>query len=182
MNAALTRYGALVESHPTRILAKAILNGAPPEVARPITNAMRIAREACNQKNKGKAGRMHLQVVDILQEAWAVLDLHGPDEELAAMVERAQAWHRAAAGSTPGAARRARGHREPGTPVPPRPGRPRGPQDETAKDLMGITLEEMYEVASQKLGVPVDELKDRYKHLNPGLQRMNLGNRMRAKK
>lgn len=41
--------------------------------------------------------------------------------------------------------------------------------------------EAMYKRASQLLGTPVDELKAKYGHLNPGLQMMNLRNRLRAK-
>lgn len=43
------------------------------------------------------------------------------------------------------------------------------------------TLEDVYKIASDYLGVPVIELKDRYSKLNPGQQRMNLGNKMRFK-
>ena len=41
------------------------------------------------------------------------------------------------------------------------------------------TLEDVYKVAAKMLGCPPAELKDRYGRLNPGQQRMNLGNRMR---
>lgn len=40
---------------------------------------------------------------------------------------------------------------------------------------------DMYARAARALGVPEKELRDKYKHLNPGLQMMNLRNRMRAK-
>jgi hypothetical protein len=43
------------------------------------------------------------------------------------------------------------------------------------------SLGDVYTVAATFLGVPVAELQARYSHLNPGQQRMNLGNRMRAK-
>ncbi len=43
------------------------------------------------------------------------------------------------------------------------------------------SLEETYIVASEYLGVPTAELRAKYERLNPGQQRMNLGNRMRAK-
>lgn len=52
--------------------------------------------------------------------------------------------------------------------------------DATAKSLQGLELEDVYKKASKVLGVPVTELKSRYSKLNPGMQRMNLGNRMRA--
>lgn len=52
--------------------------------------------------------------------------------------------------------------------------------DATADALRGLDLEGVYLAASQTLGVPVPELKAKYQHLNPGMQRMNLGNRMRA--
>lgn len=179
MNNGLTIYGTLVENHPTRVLAKAALNGAPPEIAKPIQAALKSAREACLQKNKTKAVVLHNATIANLTEVWSVLDLHGPDEELACMAERAIEWHRAAVQGAPAQARRRAEPREPGTPVPPRAGRPRGPQDETAKALVGLTLEQMYQEASEVLGVPAADLKEKYKHLNPGLQRMNLGNRMR---
>lgn len=43
------------------------------------------------------------------------------------------------------------------------------------------TLERVYGAAAEYLGVSSPELKAKYGHLNPGQQRMNLGNRMRAK-
>lgn len=42
-------------------------------------------------------------------------------------------------------------------------------------------LDEVYAAASEYLVAPVDALRAKYQHLNPGQQRMNLGNRMRAK-
>lgn len=41
------------------------------------------------------------------------------------------------------------------------------------------TLDDAYKVAAKFLGCPLVDLKDRYGRLNPGQQRMNLGNRMR---
>jgi hypothetical protein len=43
------------------------------------------------------------------------------------------------------------------------------------------TLERVYAAGAEYLGVPVAELKAKYERLNPGQQRMNIGNRMRAK-
>lgn len=51
--------------------------------------------------------------------------------------------------------------------------------DATADALRGLDLEGVYLVASQTLGIPVESLKKMYGHLNPGMQRMNMGNRMR---
>lgn len=42
-------------------------------------------------------------------------------------------------------------------------------------------LTALYDRAARLLKVPVDELEERYKHLNNGLQAMNLRNRLRAK-
>jgi hypothetical protein len=42
-------------------------------------------------------------------------------------------------------------------------------------------LTELYKRAAKLLDVPVDELRERYSHLNKGLQAMNLRNRLRAK-
>lgn len=41
------------------------------------------------------------------------------------------------------------------------------------------SLDDVYESASEYLNVPVSKLKEKYGKLNPGQQRMNLGNRMR---
>lgn len=41
------------------------------------------------------------------------------------------------------------------------------------------TLDQVYECASLYVGLSVQHLKSRYGHLNPGQQRMNLGNKMR---
>lgn len=42
------------------------------------------------------------------------------------------------------------------------------------------SLDEMYDVAARHLGLKKEELKAKYGHLNPGQQRMLLGNRMRV--
>lgn len=42
------------------------------------------------------------------------------------------------------------------------------------------TIDAVYVAASKYLGVPESELRSKYAHLNPGQQRMNCGNRMRA--
>ena len=44
---------------------------------------------------------------------------------------------------------------------------------------MNETLNETYERVSAAIGVPVKELHDKYDHLNPGMQKMNLNNRLR---
>lgn len=43
------------------------------------------------------------------------------------------------------------------------------------------SLDKVYATAAEYLGVARDELVGKYSHLNHGQQRMNLGNRMRAK-
>ena len=52
--------------------------------------------------------------------------------------------------------------------------------DATAKQLQGLEIDEVYSKAAKALDIPVKDLKKRYGHLNVGMQRMNLGNRMRA--
>lgn len=52
--------------------------------------------------------------------------------------------------------------------------------DSVAKKLDARTLDDVYRVAAKELGVAETELREKYKHLNPGMQRMNLGNRMRG--
>ena len=51
--------------------------------------------------------------------------------------------------------------------------------DEVATLLRGKTLDEVYQITSDWVGISVEELIERYKHLNAGQQRMNLGNRLR---
>lgn len=54
--------------------------------------------------------------------------------------------------------------------------------DEVASTLRNCKdLEAVYTAGAEYLGVPLPELKAKYGHLNPGQQRMNIGNRMRAK-
>lgn len=53
-------------------------------------------------------------------------------------------------------------------------------QDEVAEKLDGLHLEEVYSLVAGELNVPVSELKDKYGHLNNGLQRMSLGGRLRG--
>lgn len=51
------------------------------------------------------------------------------------------------------------------------------PPAEASQDLL-----DLYDRAARLLKVPVDDLQEKYKHLNNGLQAMNLRNRLRAKK
>ena len=48
--------------------------------------------------------------------------------------------------------------------------------DLIAERFRGLNLMEVYKQVSVALGIPVLDLEARYKHLNPGMQRMNLGN------
>lgn len=61
-----------------------------------------------------------------------------------------------------------------GTPKPPKPKRPKS-------DAPAIPLDSMYQQAAKALGEKEADLRKKYAHLNPGLQGMNLRNRMRAK-
>lgn len=52
--------------------------------------------------------------------------------------------------------------------------------DAVASKLEGKTLDEVYAQASKVLKTDEKELRAKYKHLNAGMQRMSLGNRMRT--
>lgn len=52
--------------------------------------------------------------------------------------------------------------------------------DEVAAKLREKTLDQVYSYAAKTLGVEEKELRHRYAKLNVGMQRMNLGNRVRA--
>lgn len=52
--------------------------------------------------------------------------------------------------------------------------------DSVAIDLRGLPIDEVYRIAADKLNVTVAELRGRYAALNVGMQRMNLGNRIRG--
>lgn len=52
--------------------------------------------------------------------------------------------------------------------------------DDTAHKLRNKSLAEVYEMAAKASGVSERSLKEKYKALNPGMQRMALGNRIRA--
>lgn len=52
--------------------------------------------------------------------------------------------------------------------------------DGVARQLERKSLMEVYEIAAAKLGISQEQLVAKYQHLNPGMQRMNLGNRIRA--
>lgn len=52
--------------------------------------------------------------------------------------------------------------------------------DKVAVMLRGKDIEDIYSLVSKKIDVPAAELKRKYGKLNPGQQRMNLGNRLRA--
>jgi hypothetical protein len=82
-----------------------------------------------------------------------------------------------------------RPYRAPSEPRAARPGHkdsPAAPRtkktgpDALATRLSGLTLDAIYTEAAIVLGTPEADLRAKYGHLNPGMQRMNLGNRMRA--
>jgi len=52
--------------------------------------------------------------------------------------------------------------------------------DDVAKRLLGKSLDQVYAMAAKALKEDEKALRAKYKHLNAGMQRMNLGNRMRA--
>lgn len=52
--------------------------------------------------------------------------------------------------------------------------------DEIAVKLQGKVLDQVYKLAAKVLAEDENELRARYKHLNVGMQRMNLGNRIRG--
>lgn len=52
--------------------------------------------------------------------------------------------------------------------------------DKIATVLRNHDLAEIYALVSKKCDIPAAELKRKYGHLNPGMQRMNLGNKLRA--
>lgn len=51
--------------------------------------------------------------------------------------------------------------------------------DAVAERLQGKSLEEVYTIAAKALKIEEKELYAKYRHLNVGMQRMALGNRMR---
>ncbi len=53
-------------------------------------------------------------------------------------------------------------------------------KDIVAESLDGFTVEETYRVAAELTDTPVKDLQTKYGHLNVGMQRMNLGNRIRG--
>jgi len=52
--------------------------------------------------------------------------------------------------------------------------------DHVAASLDGFTLDECYAVAQELTDTAAKELRAKYSHLNVGMQRMNLGNRIRG--
>ncbi|REK56653.1 MAG: hypothetical protein DWQ49_09795 [Bacteroidetes bacterium] len=52
--------------------------------------------------------------------------------------------------------------------------------DETANILDGLTIDELFKIGDKFLEVK-DDLRAKYQKLNVGMQRMNMGNRIRAK-
>ena len=52
--------------------------------------------------------------------------------------------------------------------------------DPVAQALRGLELADVYQVVASELGEDHAELEERYAHLNPGQQRMVLGNKLRA--
>lgn len=52
--------------------------------------------------------------------------------------------------------------------------------DHVAQKLADMDLDDIYSYTATVLKMSKQELKDKYSHLNPGMQRMCLGNRVRA--
>lgn len=52
--------------------------------------------------------------------------------------------------------------------------------DPVAEKLRGKTLDEVYAIAAKYTNEAAETLRKRYSHLNPGMQRMNLGNKIRG--
>lgn len=52
--------------------------------------------------------------------------------------------------------------------------------DDVAKQLRGKELDDVYKIVAKVTNEPEKDLRKRYEHLNPGQQRMNLGNRYRG--
>jgi molybdopterin converting factor small subunit len=52
--------------------------------------------------------------------------------------------------------------------------------DEVAALLRGKDLDSVYALVAKRTGVATTDLQKRYSHLNVGMQRMNLGNKLRA--
>lgn len=50
--------------------------------------------------------------------------------------------------------------------------------DEVASTLEGLTIDELFKIGDSFLG---EDFRERYAKLNVGMQRMNMGNRIRAK-
>jgi hypothetical protein len=51
--------------------------------------------------------------------------------------------------------------------------------DDVALALRKLTLDAVYSTAASSTGISQAGLRDRFAHLNPGMQRMNLGNMIR---
>lgn len=51
--------------------------------------------------------------------------------------------------------------------------------DSVAQSLRGLSIEEVYKQAAKITHIGVADLTSRFGHLNPGMQRMNLGNMIR---
>lgn len=52
--------------------------------------------------------------------------------------------------------------------------------DATATSLREKTLDEVYKLAAKETREALGALRERYQHLNAGMQRMNLGNKIRG--
>ena len=53
--------------------------------------------------------------------------------------------------------------------------------DPVAQALNGVALGQLYKTAAKFLEQTAKSLQEKYEHLNVGMQRMNLGNRIRGK-
>jgi len=166
----LTPMGVLEDCHPLKMLVRAAFKGSDTHSGAVMISAISRTTEAFRRKELAK----HATVAKDLISIRALVK-----PEFLTMLEDAIASaQQEAHGAAP--VPEAPCDTPPGPRPPRRP--PAGAHDEVADALSGLTLDEMYEHAARGLGSTVEELRSRYGHLNKGMQRMNLGNRLRSKK
>ena len=157
----------LPPDHPVRLLAQGIEPALGPD-SRALIRAIHCASVAHIKKKK----YLHTLVVAAL-EAMDALDGYTkyPGTLGYRLFREALVFHAAHSSDKPPKAA--------GDPEA-KPKRSRGAGDEVTKMLMGLTLDEVYALAAPALGLPEEGLRTKYAHLNPGMQRMVLGGRMRS--
>jgi len=175
----------LPPDHPVRRLVQLMQHGVDSDTKCKLIRAIRASTTAHIKKTPvHRVLQLHTEAVSELRFlALDELPAGSVSPEALALYQEAIEYHSTKAQGGPARVKKVKEPKvpkEPKQPKAPREPRPKVGNDEIAQLMRGLDLDEMYAMAQDRLGTPQTTLKARYGHLNPGLQAMNLRNRLRS--